>query len=167
MKPKRRRRNRKCLHCGNLYTPDPRSRDRQKHCAAAVCQRASKAWRQRRWLNKPENRDYFRGPQHVARVQAWRQANPGYWRKRPESSVALQDDCPLQVPAPQKDTNGLAALALQDDCLLQPPLVVGLIAQLTGSALQDDIVTTIRRMQARGQQILGMGPGIKTQRRSR
>lgn len=162
MKPKRHRRKRKCLHCRQLYTPDPRTADRQKHCSALACQRASKAWRQRRWRNQPENRDYFRGPHHVARVQEWRKMHPGYWRKGSKSPVALQDDCPSQFVAPKQHDSDLAGLALQDDCWLQPPLVVGLIAQLTGSALQDDIAMTIRRMQACGQKILGMGPGIKS-----
>ena len=45
------------------------------------CRKASKADSQRRWLQKPENRDYFRGPEHVQRVQRWREAHPGYWRR--------------------------------------------------------------------------------------
>lgn len=161
MKPNRHRRKRKCLHCGQLYRPDPRTADRQQHCSAPACQRASKAWRQRRWCQQPQNRDYFRGPDQVARVRVWRQRHPGYWRQQPKPSVALQDDCPAQPVAAQPDAGRLAGGALQDDCLRQPPLLLGLIAQLTGSALQDDIALTIRRMQACGQRILGMGPGIE------
>jgi hypothetical protein len=39
---------------------------------------------QKRWLQKPENQDYFRGSQNVQRVQRWRKANPGYWRRKPQ-----------------------------------------------------------------------------------
>jgi len=161
MKRSRRRRRRKCLHCQTLYIPDPRTQQRQKHCSAPECKRASKAWRQRRWLSKPQNRDYFRGPHHVSRTQAWRRAHPGYWRRGPKAGNALQDGCASQVSADHSDKDGFSSIALQDDFLMQPSLVVGLIAQLTGSALQDDIATSIRHMHARGQIILGMGPGIE------
>jgi len=29
------------------------------------------------WLNKPENKEHFRGPENVYRVQRWRKAHPG------------------------------------------------------------------------------------------
>jgi hypothetical protein len=61
---------RKCLCCEEIFQPDPRNRHHQRYCSKPACQRASHAASQRRWLNKPENRDYFRGPIHVARVQA-------------------------------------------------------------------------------------------------
>ena len=42
---------------------------------------------------KPENRNYFRGPVHVERVRVWRAAHPGYWRSHQHCNpVALQDD---------------------------------------------------------------------------
>lgn len=158
----RRRRRRKCLHCGQFFLPDPRTHDRQKHCSAAPCRRASKRWRQQRWLSKEQNRDYFRDPANTARVQQWRKAHPGYWRRKvPEGETTLQDDCSSQPVDVQEDKCGLAGLALQDDCLLQPAVVVGLIASLTGSALQDDIASSLRRLHARGQSILGTGPGIE------
>ena len=72
----------KCLHCNELFHADCRNRTRQRYCAAAACRKASKAESQRRWLLKPENQDYFRGPQHVERVRLWRSKNPGYWRRR-------------------------------------------------------------------------------------
>lgn len=160
MKQRRRIRKRKCLHCGKLYLPDPRTRDRQKHCSAPECKCASKAWRQRRWLSKPENRGYFCGSQNVTRVQDWRDSHPGYWRRGTKSKNALQGDCPSQLVEHQEDKAELEENALQDDCLLQPSLIVGLIAQLTGSVLQDDIAISARRMHACGQNILGIGPGI-------
>jgi hypothetical protein len=160
----KRRRQRRCRHCKRLYLPDPRTQDRQKHCSESACKRASKAWRQRRWLHTPAGRNYFREADNVERVQQWRKAHPGYWRrKRPKTENALQDDCPAQPVEQQKDNNELTAIALQDDCLLQPALVVGLIANLTGTALQGDIALTIRKMHAHGQNILGIRSGIKSQ----
>ena len=60
------RRRRKCRHCGHLFRPDPRNVRHQRYCSAQVCRRASKAASQGRWLAKAANRDYFRGPEHVA-----------------------------------------------------------------------------------------------------
>jgi len=158
---KKRKRKRKCRCCGKMYLPDPRTRDRQKHCSAPECKQASKKARQQKWLNKPENRTYFCGQENTSRVQQWRRDHPGYWRRCPKTRNALQDDCSSQVVTGQEDTTTLTESALQGDCQLQPSLVVGLIAHLTGSALQDDIAISIRKMQAYGQSILGIGPGIE------
>ena len=70
-----RRRRRKCLNCGRLFRPDPRNVHRQKYCSEPPCRKASKAASQARWLAKPQNRDYFRGPAHTERVRAWRAAS--------------------------------------------------------------------------------------------
>ena len=69
------RTRRKCRHCGQLFRPDPRNLRHQRYCSAKECRRASKAASQRRWLAKAENRDYFRGPEQMARVRAWRAAH--------------------------------------------------------------------------------------------
>jgi len=82
----------KCLCCGDNFTVDVRNRGRQKDCAKRACRAAGKAARQRRWLDKTENRDYFRGPVYVERVRAWRAGHPGYWRThRRDPGVALQE----------------------------------------------------------------------------
>ena len=72
---------RKCKCCLKLFRPDPRNRRHQRYCSAPRCKAASKAASQARWLAKPENHDYFQGPVHLARGQAWRARHPGYWRK--------------------------------------------------------------------------------------
>ena len=85
-------RKRKCKHCHIFFPPDPRNARHQHYCSQSACQKASKAASQRRWLQKEENLDHFRGPDHVLRVQEWRKANPGYWRRKtPKSKDALQD----------------------------------------------------------------------------
>lgn len=72
----------RCRNCRKLFIPDHRNRDRQKYCERAECSKASKAASQRKWLNKPENKDYFRGKLNVQRVQRWRKQNPEYWKKK-------------------------------------------------------------------------------------
>jgi hypothetical protein len=74
-----------------LFTHDARNATCQRYCSKPACRKQSKADSQRRWLQKPENRDYFRGAEHVERVKRWRAAHPGYWRRSNRRQVALQD----------------------------------------------------------------------------
>lgn len=142
----------KCLCCGDMFTVDVRNRGRQKYCSKRPCRAAGKASRQRRWLGKPENRDYFSGPEHVQRVRVWRGEHPGYWRShRRGRRVALQDALRLQVVETHED---LACRALQDALRCQGPVLIGLIAHLSDSALQEDIASTTRRLLELGQDIL-------------
>lgn len=146
------RRTSNCRCCGEIFTADVRNRGRQKYCGKSECRRAGKAARQRRWREKPENRDYFQGPEHVERVRVWRAAHPGYWRShRRGQGVALQDALTPQVQDCAKD---FATIALQDALRLPGPVLIGLIAHLTHSALQDDIVATTRSLLQLGQDIL-------------
>lgn len=141
----------RCKHCKKLFIPDPRNSNRQKYCSEPECRYASKKDSQRRWLSKPENRDYFRGPENVARVQQWREANPGYWRK---TQNTLQDPLIGQPAVNIDDTSELECSALQDLLNPQPSVLIGLIASFTGLALQDDIAKTVRHLQQLGQDII-------------
>lgn len=151
-------RRRKCKHCGMLFFPDPRNATRQRYCSKPQCRKASKAASQKQWLSKPDNLDYFRGPHNVARVQLWRKAHPGYWRRKPKNTpLALQDPLNQQVTVNTHDSNDFVSFALQDSLISQPAVLVGLISQLTGYALQDDIAMAARRMQQLGNDILMKG----------
>lgn len=161
MRTKMSRSDRKCLNCGQMYTPDPRTRDRQKHCSAPACKKASKAWRQRRWLSKPQNQDYFCGPANVQRTQQWRKAHPGYWRRGSSGRNALQDDCGIQPVGIKEDKRTALEIALQDDCRTQAALFAGLIAHITDCTLQDDIALAVRRIHTYGQSILDMVSGME------
>ena len=90
-------RRRKCLNRGMLFRPDPRNVRHQRYCSAGPCRKATKAASQARWLSQPQNRNYFRSAEHVARVRAWRAANPGYARR---GRSALQDHSLTQVVDP-------------------------------------------------------------------
>ena len=149
----------KCLHCNKLFVPDYRNRGRQKYCASPACQQVSKRARQERRLSKPQNQDHFRGTANVQRVQAWRAANPGYWNAHPRKPRStLQDACPAQLPpfkelAPAPLPTACRS-ALQDVCRAQVPLMVGLISKFADCTLPDDIVPFMRRLIAKGQDIL-------------
>ena len=152
----KRRSARKCKHCRRLFLPDYRNHKRQKYCSDPVCRHTYRIEIQRLWRAQPENRDHFKGPHCVQRTQAWRKAHPGYWYKK---GVALQDDCKGQDAVAVVVTT--AELPLQDDCFQKNPLIIGMISHFSG-ALQDDIESFMVRLHAKGQMILGKGPGITT-----
>ena len=146
---------RKCKHCKRLFLPDPRNANRQKYCSKPECRKASKASSQKRWFQKPENQDYFRGPDNVERVRCWRKAHPGYWRRKQNNTPhTLQDPLNQQLTENNDNRDDFVSHALQDSLILQPAVFIGLIAQLTGYALQEDIAMAARRMQQLGNDIL-------------
>lgn len=148
----------KCKHCKKLFSPDPRNAKRQKYCDKPECRKASKKDSQQRWRSKPENREHFRGPDNVARVQQWRKDNPGYWKK---TKTALRDPLIEQPAVNIDDTVESANSALQDSLIAQPAVLIGLIAHLTDFALQDSIAKTLRRLQQLGQDILNSATQTK------
>lgn len=152
---------RKCLCCGNFFDLDHRNRERQRFCSATGCRRASKAASQAAWLAQPQNSGYFRDPVHVARVQAWRAAHPGYGRGKPRRAPALQDALILQVPDPveQYPIRGESPAApgptaLQELLTAPSPVLAGLIAHLFEVTLQEDIAATIRRLVQLGHDVI-------------
>jgi len=143
----------KCRNCKWLFVPDHRNRKKQKYCGREPCRKASKAASQKKWLSKPENKDYFRCPDNINRVQEWRRNNPGY-RKQAKSSIALQDSLTPQPVENIAHNKRIDVSPLQDVLMAQSPVIIGLLSNLTGSVLQDDIANTLLRMQQSGQEIL-------------
>jgi hypothetical protein len=142
-----------------LFRPDPRNLRHQRYCSESPCRRASKAASQRRWLAKADNRDYFRGPENVERVAAWRAAHPGYWRRSTANThAALQEHSLIQANESKKKSAALTASPLQELSRAQPLVLMGLIAQLTGAALQEDIARASRRLQHLAHDILNASP---------
>src|SRR5260370_36814078 len=85
-KPKRH----KCRCCSTFFFPDYRNWKHQLYCSKAACRRASKLASQRRWYRKPKNLSHFRDGEGTQRVQDWRKAHPGYWRKETPMSQGTQ-----------------------------------------------------------------------------
>jgi hypothetical protein len=162
----------KCLHCREFFVPCPNNRRTQRYCSKAECRKASKAVAQAKWLNKPQNRCYFRGPENVERVRRWREHHPGYWRKkRSPPADALQDLAPIelsQIEPVRLSEGGLIAgdlaldeaprparaAALQDLASVQVPLLVGVVSLLVGDALQDRFAVFARQLVDRGKRVL-------------
>lgn len=147
---------RKCLHCKHFFQPEPRNKKHQHFCQAPNCRSASKKESQRRWLTKPENLDYFRGPSHVERVQAWRKKHPGYWRTQIRPP-ALQDILITQPIETKENSGEFAQSPLQDVLTSQHFVLIGLIAKFIGSPLQDDIAKTAHSLKQLGADILNRG----------
>ena len=152
---------RKCLCCAKFFDLDHRNRERQRFCSATQCRRASKAASQAAWLVKPQNNDYFRDPVHVARVQVWRVAHPGYSRGKPRRPRTLQDPLITQVAeqveeCPIRDEIAAAPglTALQDLLTAPTPVLAGLIAHLFAVTLQDDISAATRRLVQLGHDVI-------------
>ena len=144
----------RCCHCKEMYEPDVRNASRQEYCRKSECRKAGKAASQKRWLEKPENRNYFSGPCHVLRVKQWRKEHPGYWRKKScNREIALQETLNLQAPEITTDTRDPSFNALQEIINGQPMVILGLIANMTGYALQDDIDMTMARLVQLGSDI--------------
>jgi hypothetical protein len=157
---------RKCLCCGLFFDSDHRNRKRQRYCSADACRHASKAASQAVWLTHPDNVGYFQGPVHVARVQAWRAAHPGYSRSRHRAPLALQDPLIVQVPdlieecaIRGESAESPTAPALQDSWNTLPPALAGLIAHLFSVTLQDDMAVTTRRLVQLGHDVINRGRG--------
>lgn len=148
------RNRRKCKCCRKLFRPDARNRRHQSYCSARACRAASKAASQARWLAKPENQDYFRGPVNTARVKAWRSRHPGYWCKGRRASAALQELSTAQPVDPAAKNGDFARSPLQEVLTAQPAVLIGLIAHIVGTPLQDDIVRASGRLLRLGQDIL-------------
>jgi hypothetical protein len=166
--------SRKCCHCREHFVPSPNNRQRQGYCSKELCRKASKAAAQAKWVNKAENRHYFRGAENVERVRQWRSQHPGYWRKKNAAAgarSALQDLATIEVIAPEAVTVHKEALsrggdlesgqlweqqglALQDLASCQVPLLAGVVSLLIGEALQDRFAHFTRELVDRGRRVL-------------
>jgi len=126
----------------------------------------SKRISQKKWLDKPENRDYFRGSDNVRRMQLWREKNPGYSKRtktknNPEnvqqslhSERPLQETLITQLIEKQKEYSDPKGHALQEALISQETVFIGLITHLTGTALQDVIVRHGQEMRRSGDYFL-------------
>ena len=157
---------RKCLSCGRFFDVNRRSGERHRYCSAALCRRASKAASQAAWLAQSPNKAYFCGPVHVARVQAWRAAHPGYSTGRPRTRRALQEPLFSQMTDVVERSGDRAevpaapeAVALQVSINALEPALTGLIAHLFGVTLQDEMAATTRRLVQLGQDVINRGRG--------
>ena len=76
-KPSRTRR-RRCRHCGELFTPDPRTKGKQRYCSKPECQTKRQRLNELGWrIKNPDCLDYQRGQSRL-----WHKNHPDYSRNR-------------------------------------------------------------------------------------
>jgi len=149
---------RRCPHCGELFTPTPANHSRQRSCSKPACRKASADQSRQRWLK--ENPGYFKGLANVVHTQVWREAHPGYWRKKkvsPAPSAAqplvgpgFNEGCsPAPAPAGPCENSG----TLQDFAK-RNPLIIGILSEKIGSTLQEAILQEMERLVKKGAGIL-------------
>ena len=168
----------KCKHCRKFFKPHRRNAHHQRFCSKPECRAASKRESQRKWRRK--NPDYFRGGEHVARVQAWRRAHPGYWRASPDRPPPVPPDALQELLITQGfDPQGVIEFRtclfreisqpLQEIIEAQSYLLQGVICMVTGDPLQDvmDGITAAcyeRGRRMKGPVSWGSRPGMHAKR---
>ena len=113
---------RHCAHCGQRFFVNPRIGRRHRFCGAPACVRISRAAAQEKWRAQQVNRDHFKGPEHVLRVQEWRKAHAYYWRERKAAKHVLNQ----QFVLPKKLSAMMRYIALQDSIDTRVALEIGL-----------------------------------------
>ena len=145
---------RRCFNCGSQFEVNPRIGRKHRHCAAPACRRASKRTSQERWLRKPENAGYFKGPANALRAKLWRAANP---KKRTQTQRTMQR---LMDPALAA---ALKSCGVQDLNERHLALVLGLVSRLARGREQETIAREIRRLMFAGYAVL-RGPDESSRR---
>ena len=154
-----------CRHCNEPFFPELRNRTRQHYCYKPECRKARKVKSHQLWL--ANNPDHFKGAANVLRVQRWREAHPGYWRR---AKAKAKSGLPPAVSpvAPAKHHQPQAMPALQDgvpplqDSIRCNPLIIGLVAHVFGCTLQDSVEKVIGELIIRGMELRARMHGAKT-----
>lgn len=83
--PPLRHRRKRCLFCGDLFDPDPRTKGNQRYCSADVCQEHRQRFNEKEWRkNNPECLE-----EQYKQSREWYKARPEYSRERREKYPAL------------------------------------------------------------------------------
>jgi len=83
-KPPRYRRKR-CIHCDELFDPDPRTKGNQRYCSANACQARRQRLNEKEW--RKNNPDCLADQYKQSRE--WHKARPKYSKQRRENDPAL------------------------------------------------------------------------------
>ncbi len=137
-------------YCGRPFVVNPRLGKRHRFCSRQACARASRRAAQQKWIKRSAGMDHFCGWGNVARVQAWREAHPYYWKRTRRHRGVPSGKFRLT----RKLAAVLRCAALQDTIVTRLALEIGMISRLSGVALQDAIAMEIRATMLRGYAIL-------------
>ena len=79
------RRRKRCLCCGELFEPDPRTKGKQRYCSASACQNKRQRQNESAWRER--NPDCL--AEQYKRSRLWYQSHPGYSRQRRANNPGL------------------------------------------------------------------------------
>ena len=149
---------RQCVYCKKKFTSDPYNAYHQEYCTSLACRQVSRQVSSKKYRDKQKYNVEFRQEEHK-RVKAWREKNPGYWKrneneKNSEKNSALRDFASGQIDR--------EITALRDLLNFQQTVFKGVISQMTG-ALRDNIGSEIRFFYDKGKEISDMGFEITNQ----
>ena len=142
---KKRSRLRKCLYCGDKFTPDPYNKHHQKYCGKKECQQASHRASSKRYRQKKRDDPEYR-KKEILRVKLWRLRHPGFWKrkkikKNPEKDLLLRDFARGEKASEDE--------VIRDFLLFQVHCFQGFVSQLTG-VVRDDIGSLINSYYDKG-----------------
>ena len=84
-KPMLRKRQKRCLCCGGLFAPDPRTKGKQLYCSKSVCQSKRQRLNEKAWrLKNPECLE-----EQYERSRLWHEARPNYSQQRRKNNPEL------------------------------------------------------------------------------
>ncbi|MBX3738971.1 MAG: hypothetical protein KF715_19920 [Candidatus Didemnitutus sp.] len=141
---------RSCLHCGAKFDVNPRIGRKHRFCSASECRAAAKRRSQGRWLSKPENAGYFKGPSNALRSRLWRAANPRRRRRKDGSRLRLFGG------GLQRTLRSAGAQEMNER---QLALFLGLVSILARSGEQESIAAKIREIMLAGEAVLRCAGG--------
>lgn len=128
---------RKCLHCGDEFRLDPRSKGRQRYCGKEECRKASHRASSRKYYKRKSKAPAWRAAQN-ARTRKWRKENSGYWKRKNKkmgkSCHELPALCDTERGGKCSDEN-----ALRDMMSFYGTCFQGFVSHVTG-AEPDNIV---------------------------
>lgn len=87
------RRQKRCLNCGELFSPDPRTKGKQRYCSKPACQTKRQRINERAWrLNNPECLQ-----EQYERSRIWNKAHSDYSRQRRMANPQLLQENRVQT----------------------------------------------------------------------
>ncbi len=86
-------RRKRCLFCGELFEPDPRTKGKQRYCSKAGCQARRQRQNERVWrLNNPECLQ-----EQYERSRIWHKSHPDYSRQRRMANPQVEQENRVQT----------------------------------------------------------------------
>jgi len=142
-------RKRKCLNCGKMFIPDPRSKGRQRYCGEKECRKASHRASSRKYYRKKRKDPAWMAAQSQ-RVRNWQKENPRKAKRKKFKKSCKKNEC---LRDSERGAKRSERDDLRDDFIFYNTCLKGVIAQLT-EAEPDNIVSRMNFYYDRGKELV-------------